>query len=455
MSPCPSLADTFVDSIAANHKGKKVMWEDLGDGTTKIHVKVVKLYDNHVQYEGASSGPILMREILGKSEKDRKESFCGCIEDRVLDILQIENARCMPRRSIPTWQILLCFLYREGYWAEVSVSSGDSKYLRGILKPFTVSSALLSLTEDEFHPYGADSVICKPEIDLILCSQLVASQSSQSGPILSGKCDGLGHGKKRNERKLNKHQELSWAAFCKAALNQSQMVLEEVYFSRASYKSKKLKFLKCWIKQVKKFSHSSLTKAEGSMSHQDTPKEADNRLIESIQESEQPIASCPSVGDDSLTGASGVQDEIAVNFQSETMEGFFSNLPHKIQQGLESEEVNLGSLAERLVNSSIYWLCQKCAPENQSPSVEHKDDSARVIGVDLGKLFLREPKDLVAMYRNGNASFQESSVIPSEDASEKMMREYPSSFLLFLFFPLLLCHWILCLIYAFLLLIAF
>ncbi|KAJ6359312.1 hypothetical protein OIU76_000944 [Salix suchowensis] len=157
---------------------------------------------------------------------------------------------------------------------------------------------------------------------------------------------------------------------------------------------------------------------------QDIPKEVHDRLNVLSQESEQPVASCASIGEDSLTGASRIQDEAALDFHSETLESFFSDLPHKIQQGLESEEVDLGTLAERLVNASIYWLYQKCEKEmtleNQTTDIKSSSATASLVAIELAKLLLREPKDLAAIYKDSDAS----NPSYAEATSENMARVY-------------------------------
>ena len=97
------------------------------------------------------------------------------------------------------------------------------------------------------------------------------------------------------------------------------------------------------MKQIKKSSNYSLSELERLKPQKDILKEINDRLTKLPQECEQPIASCSSLGEDSLTGASRVQDEVAIGFCSESLESFLNNLPYKIQQGLESKELDLAS----------------------------------------------------------------------------------------------------------------
>ncbi|KAK1578356.1 hypothetical protein Q3G72_029662 [Acer saccharum] len=126
--------------------------------------------------------------------------------------------------------------------------------------------------------------------------------------------------------------------------------MEDVYFARRCNSSKKLKFLKCWMKQIKKSRSCSLTVADKSETNMEVTKEIENRVADLTQESERPIPSSISIGEESLTGASRIQDDVAFDMCSGTLESFFGDLNKKIQQGLESEGVDLGTLAERLVN---------------------------------------------------------------------------------------------------------
>ncbi|KAI3677347.1 hypothetical protein L1987_86972 [Smallanthus sonchifolius] len=104
-----------------------------------------------------------------------------------------------------------------------------------------------------------------------------------------------------------------------------------------------------------------------------------------------------------------MQDGAALVSCSETVESFFSNLPRKIQHGLESDGVDLKILAERLVNSSIYWLRLK------HEAMENLDESCTLQVAEIIKLLLLEPKDLKE-HKDDNPG----------STSEYLVREYPS-----------------------------
>ncbi|KAD3337794.1 hypothetical protein E3N88_33315 [Mikania micrantha] len=106
------------------------------------------------------------------------------------------------------------------------------------------------------------------------------------------------------------------------------------------------------------------------------------------------------------------EDGAALASCSETVESFFSNLPKKIQHGLKSDGVDLKILAERLENSSIYWLRLK------HEAMENFDESCTLQIAEIIKLLLYEPKD-----------FKEHKDDPGS-ISEYLVREYELQILL-------------------------
>ena len=446
MSPRNRSKDLLFTPDVVGCEWKNSFWELFGNGLIKIHIKAVQRYIECGEFVGhLAENLVLVCESFGGSKNDQKESSGDFFADRVLEMLAMELGEFVHRKSTPIWQILLSFLYREGYWALVSLSNGSGDSQMGILKPFTVSSALLSIIEDgvylphRVHDSGEanlaqftmkmDNEICKPNIDLKCSDGFI---DSQPGSSPSNKAATVGNGtRKKNKNKLNMLQDLTWSAFCKTAFEHSALDLGEVYFSRESNNSKKLKFLKCWMKQIKKSSCSSLILQENSKPPKDIETQIDDRLTSLHQESEQPVSSSASAGENSLTEASRIHDEAAVDLRSETSEAFFSNLSNKIQQGLEFEGVDLGALAERLVKSSIYWLYQKHETESPSASqttVVKSDDACGRIVPELINLLLREPKDLVAKHKNNDSSFQASDPGCFGFGSKDIVREYPFSF---------------------------
>ncbi|CAL1404806.1 unnamed protein product [Linum trigynum] len=409
---------------------EKSVWEVFSGGNSKLHVRAIKMDDKDVTFAGYLPVPIVVREVSGDLDKEQYGSQSELFEDKVLQMLEPEMVESLPKKSGPIWQILLGFLCRESYWGSVSLSNGNGCSLTGILKPFTVSSALLWIKSDKFKGHGLN---CGPSVQVVTNMNKGTTNSmvdsgrshigSSSGPIPCGKpleiggCDD--RKRKKSKRSLTKLQELTWSDFCKAALEHLQIDLEDVYFVKASNKSKKLKFLKCWMKEVKK--STSVTVNDNDKLHSDDVPKLEDRLSELPQDGAQrPIASSASVGEDSLTGASRVQDEVGNDFHSLTSESFLDDIPHKIQQGLESDDVDLWSLAMRLVNSSVFWLYKK-SENGTNEEVQTKeprsseDASSSAVARQLVTLLLKEPKDLVTKASNPSST---------EVDSEKLVREY-------------------------------
>lgn len=416
-----------IPEIVNTRKGanelKKKLWGSFGDGVSKLQVKSMHGSNEFKKLKGHLSDPVLVREVSKKPRKDKKEGSDEFFADKVLEMIAREWGDFVPRKSEPIWQILSSFLYREGCWALVSLSNESRNSLWGILKPFTVSSALLFITSDEIHP--SKTVRKLNGVDVANFSTKMKDEPLQ--PIKNSDGDDKNSRRKRNLKLVQDH---TWNSFCAAAFEQSELELENIYFARGCNKSKKLRFLKCWMKQIKKSSFCGMVLEEKSKPAQEIKKHIDDRLTNLRQESEQPISSA-SAGENCLTGDSRIQDKVAADFLSETSETFLGNLSNKIQQGLESVEVDLGALAQRLVTSSVFWLNKKCEAEATSaseiPFTESQDTTGGLLGAELLKLLLRDPKDLIAKSRSNNPSDQASK----GSASEKIVREYPSYFPLF------------------------
>ncbi|GMI71601.1 hypothetical protein like AT5G52950 [Hibiscus trionum] len=415
---------------ADNQKNSSLLDQYL-DGVTKVHVRALRRYDECVKFEGRFLNPIIVCESLGKSRKDRKNDSSEFYADRVLQILARDMGVSLVRKPVGIWQIFLSFLYREGYWALVSLSDGNSGLHTGILKPFTVFSAILCIINDGFCPnkflehdkvnsgaYVAkrDDGTCKLHVD---SKNALGFSDSQSQSSPSHKFSAK---RRKDKKKLPLPQDLSWRAFCEAAAEHLEMDLEASYFSRGC-NSKKLKFLKCWMKQVQKRSPLSLEIPEIAKPDQDAAEEINHRPIELPQDSEQLASYSASAGE----GFSRVLDEAGNDFCSGSSENFFSSLPNKIKQGLESGEVELGAFAERLVRSSIYWLCQKhetdVVSESQTSPVKTSDACASKAAVELIELLLREPKDLADMHKRKDPSSQASDSRSTGSASVSVVRE--------------------------------
>ncbi|XWS37928.1 hypothetical protein CRYUN_Cryun19dG0087200 [Craigia yunnanensis] len=407
------------------------------DGVTKVRVRALRRYDIDVceKFKGCFLNPIIVRESLGKSWKDPKDNSGEFYADRVLQILARDMGESLVRKSVPIWQIFLSFLYREGYWAMISLSDGNCDLYTGILKPFTVFSAMFCIIDDGFFPnnklleygrVGLAAYVAKRDNETnklyVDSKNSPAFLDSQSHSSPSHK---FAAKRKKNKKKLHLLHDLTWSAFCQEAAEHLEIDLEAGYFSRDCNNSKKLKFLKCWMKQVQRCSSSSLKIPESAKPDQDTTEEINHRPIELPQDSEQLASYSASAGE----GFSRILDEDGNDFCSGTLEKNFNSLPNKIKQGLESGEVELGAFAERLVSSSIYWLYQKHEmegiSESQASLVKANDACASKVAVELTELLLREPKDLAAMHKRRDPSSQASDSRSTGYASVSVVREYP------------------------------
>lgn len=410
---------------------KERFWKLCLDGITKFQVKAVQKHDAFVKLRDCLSDSILVREIFKESNKKNTGSVDDFFADRVLQMLADEFGSQWWRKSAPIWEILLGFLYKEGCWALVSITNANGGSFMGILRPFTVSSALLSILEnsDMASDFGGanmaqfrtvDADVCKSDRKFKKNKDLLDSQAKKSDIVIEGL-------QEKKVMDLNTLKNLTWSSFCNSVYDQFEMDLHEVYYAMECNKSKKLlKFLKCWMKQMKKSGRCDPTLSEKPKPNQIIAEEINDKWTELPQNGEQSISPSASAGIN--TEASRIQDDAVLDFRSETCEEFFSNLSNKIQQGIESEVIDLAALAERLVNSSIYWLCQKVDKEtickSHSPS-KGQDACGSIVASELIKLLLRDPKELAAKHKGRNAFSQAPDPGPTTLITEYVIREYP------------------------------
>ncbi|KAJ4950608.1 hypothetical protein NE237_027440 [Protea cynaroides] len=412
--------------IGDSNQGES-FWRDIGDGITKIHVTEVRKNKESSGAKGCFSDFVLLRAVPREYGKDQKtESSGGFFTNKILEMLQFETTEFLLCRPIPIWQLLLTFLYREGYSAVVSVSKQDGGFLMGILKPFTIHSAILSIISSGLsaHDHVSDSGrVHTNSADLDHTSSLTIAQSDASSSKTALVLDNKDKRKKK-KRHANLLQDFTWCSFYQAVLNHFEVDLEELYFDRKCNNSKELRFLKCWMKQIKKSSHSCPIELNELETYPDAEKEMEGRLVGSQQESEQPVSSPLSTGVTSSPGACGMKEEAASISCLEASEAFFGSISLKIQHGLESTEVDLGALAERLVDSSIQWLCRKHELDTNEPEVHPHGACGGLVAADLVKLFLKEPKDLASKYKGVDPSSHAFDQSPAMYSSEDIVREY-------------------------------
>ncbi|KAI3737921.1 hypothetical protein L2E82_27937 [Cichorium intybus] len=395
-SPNHSSKDGVVNSV-------NTISGNLNNGIMKLHVTAVHKYTMCEKFEEFSSDYFLVQSAeSGKKEKDGLDDFFA---DKVLELLASEKSEFFEKHTPPIWQILLSFLYKEGYFALLSISNNNGDSYTGILKPFTVHSAVLMLSDH-------NNVLVQKASGSNLMIDNVLSQvdtDSQKGTSELGKHVHVSDGK-RKKMKKHTHRDLTWSAFCNAAYKFLDVDLTEVYFASSFKKSKKLMFLKCWMKEVKNkslFSNSIPDKSSQVVPDSIQQKETDvNQDVSASHQESDELISMPISSQQSR-----IQGDVAFESCSETSEAFFSSLPKRIQNGLESDGVDLKIMAERLVNSSIYWLSQK-----------HKnmeDESCTKEVAEIIKLLLTEPKDLKEHKDNNPSS-----------TSEFLVREYELQILL-------------------------
>ncbi|KAL8148362.1 uncharacterized protein LOC141708252 [Apium graveolens] len=370
-------------------------FDQFGGGNAMLRVEMVQKIQEITKQ---SHNQFLVRVSSEVSGRSRNKSVDKFFADRVLE--QIAERSGESSNFNPKWQIFLSFLYREGLWALVSILYENGDSCKGLLKPLTVHSALLSFINDRINKVSSDPGI-----------KCGVSTSEICAPLVDGK---------RKKIKKNVLQDLTWSTFCKAAFELSNFDLAEVYFAREFAKSKKMKFLKCWLRQIQKSSLDHHIPPDKSKSHQHKIKKSDERLSKTHREIEMPI--CSQVSSEPPE----MQDGVASASCSETAETFFSNLPKKIQHGLEAEGVDLQILAQRLVNASIHWLHQTQGgnrQKNQTPELENTFD--RTPSAKLIELLTRDPKKLKR--QNSNTSVQASD---QGSTSEILVREYELQILL-------------------------
>lgn len=371
--------------------GQDALWVRLGRGNMKLHVKSVHRYEENENTRGMSE-IILVRECFQELGKNKKKSCDNFFADRVLQMLHSEMGGVSCTNQIPTWQMFMSFLHMKGYCALVSLSNRNGDTFMGNLKPFTSHLAVLYLldadhvsTVDKRGSNGDTFAEDEYDSNRFSCSQTNSSMSDNYEQYGNGK-------RKKKGRRL--YQDMTWTSFSKAAYGGSKFDLFELYAARYLEKSKKLKFLKCWMKQISKGDICFLTMLPGSKSSEE-------------------LSACNSLSSEPSPPKEGALPVL----KSQTSESFFDSLSKKIQQGLESG-MDLQNLAEGVVKSSIHWLHRTCENENNSEGqqlIQNPDDScSELVGRKLVQLLLRSPKKMKKIQ-------QDSDPCSSED----IVREYP------------------------------
>lgn len=402
-------------------------------GVSRIHVKAVSEMGNCEQLMGKECEVVLVRGLpqdrsKGDSEVAVDKEF---FPHRLLELVLADENNCLGA-GMPIWQLILVFLHRKNYCAMVSISDGEGKSIDGVLVPFSMNYALLHV---EKNGTGLGQVVAKSPDTL---------DSPMPGPSMEQSS------RKKRSKLVNKLLEAtSWSTFCDLLLKHADgsmpvVDLEDLYFSRYGTASKKLRFLKCWLKQLKLScigTSSSLhtegqtcpsSKDEGEAKLQVSEEDASAPHVDfSVDEADCNKMDTPVDEADCNKVEQQVDEESSAFSSMEELEEFLGSIPQKIEQGLCSEDTDLGNLAERLVGLSVHALLIKNGKiavkyfENK----ELHDASDANITSEASSILLRKPKELLLKYKDNNSA-SAASEQPSKYSTDYKIREHELQILL-------------------------
>ncbi|XP_020700439.1 uncharacterized protein LOC110112529 isoform X1 [Dendrobium catenatum] len=373
----------------------EMLWlslETCGRGSIRIFIREVCEVNEATKSTENPCALILLHGISRASgieaTGNAKEEF---IADKVLKLLCDEQGELDARK--PIWQLILTFLYNRNCSAVVSVLDGEGNSFNGILQPFTLNYALLN--------------IFPSNLDVSLSAKDRVNDDRRKG----------------KKTQVNLPHDVSWGTFTDRVFSQSDgftsaIVLEELYFNLPVARSKKLRFLKCWMKQIIKLNISSDSERNGvdsSLSVKGVKEENP-----SSQQNSEPVSSA---GDNCLNQPPG---QLASSFIcSEDSNAFLGSISQKIEHALCSKEVDLFILAERLVLMSIDALYIKYGRDLAEDRNRRKEQDLfdTKIATEISDLLLVKPKDLELKCKSStsaSSTVEIASVICSNEEKIRM-----------------------------------
>ncbi|CAL9763090.1 unnamed protein product [Musa acuminata subsp. burmannicoides] len=364
----------------------------LGSKTSNIRIREVWRSDDGRKVMSDPSNLYLIRGTTGECNKVSRNHAKGeFFADSVLKLLCREKGELVADK--PLWQILLTFLYNKSYWASVSIYDSDDKSMEGMLIPFTVNYALLAV----------------PQKNSLNSCQLVARKSRSTSetlhtPALAGSREDSR--RKRKKLHLNQIQNATLSSFRELVSSQTDDValgvgLEQLYSGKIHDKSKKLMFLKCWMRQIVKSNTNSEVILDEQKEPLDIKEDVETRNVASQDASE--ADAIPSSTEDAHQSASSANKDAPIFSCVEDMETFLRSIPQKIEQGLCSLDTDIGNLAERLVGLSIRALDAQIGKNVEDIISDETGDASYVKIVDeVSRLLLVKPRDLILKYKTTN-----------------------------------------------------
>jgi hypothetical protein len=414
-------------------------WQTSGNGVCRIHVKAVCAvgsWDLLISRDGdvAMVHGCLREGTKGDGEEAVDKDF---FPHRLLKTV-IGDEKDLIGAPKPIWQLILVFLHRRNYCAVVSISDGERNSVDGFLVPFSMNCALLHVGKSDI---GGQVVVNGAET-LDSCVSHASKEQSVR--------------KKRSRLVSKLFEATTWSTFCDVLLKHADgsmpvVDLEDLYFSRYGATSKKLRFLKCWMRQVKR---SCLSTSSSVHTEEDKRPPSKDEAEARIQVSEEdastghanfsveetdcsnvdrPVDEADCNNMDSLVGTADcnkvdkpVDEEHSMFSSMDDLEEFLGSVPHKIEQSLCSEDADLGNLAERLVGLSVHAMLIKYGKITvryfEHREAEHTSDAKIVC--ELSSILLKRPKELVSRYKESNSA----SVAPVQTtkySTNYKIREYP------------------------------